>query len=198
MPSLSTTCHRHKKSFHHISVNLHFHNPKSQPRIGIIPRRLAPLFIPLRLILLIVDLSQLCRAHKLWLKRVDKHSGLLVWESGNLILCLYLAGPASRHLPVNVVSGKAEKIGVTLVREEGTHPGPFMLLTCTSLGPWCSSQQWGTGPAADSFISWWLNRRQNPSHRQPQQKQNCGFLHPALTSARLMSQVNKGEVMSHT
>lgn len=102
----------------------------------------------------------------MWLKRVDKHSGLLVWESGNLILCHYLAGPASRHLLVNAVLGKAEKIGVTLVREEGTHPGPFMLLTCTSLGPWCSSQQWGTGPAADSFISGWLNRRQNPPQKR--------------------------------
>lgn len=36
----------------------------------------------------------------MWLKRVDKHGRLVVWESGDLILCHYLAGPASRHLLV--------------------------------------------------------------------------------------------------
>lgn len=108
-----------------------------------------------------VDLSRLCRPHKSWLKTEDKHCGLLVWESGALILCHYLAGPASRHLLVNAASGKAEKIGMTSAGEEETHPAPFMPLTCTSLGSGCSSQQWGTGPAADSFISGWLNRRQD-------------------------------------
>lgn len=41
-----------QKSFQHSSANLHLYNPKSLPWIGIIPHRLAPLFIPLRLILL--------------------------------------------------------------------------------------------------------------------------------------------------
>lgn len=41
-----------QKSFQHSSSNLHLYNPKSLPWIGIIPHRLAPLFIPLRLILL--------------------------------------------------------------------------------------------------------------------------------------------------
>lgn len=56
-----------------------------------------------------VDLSQLCRGHEMWLKRVDKHTWLVVWESGNLILCYYLAGHASRHLLMNAVSGNTEK-----------------------------------------------------------------------------------------
>lgn len=78
-----------------------------------------------------------------------------------------------------------------------------MPLTCTSLGSGCSSQQWRTGPAADSFISGWLNRCQDsarsaPSHWQLQQKKKSNFLYPAvMRSARLMSQVNKGEIMSH-
>lgn len=106
----------------------------------------------------IVDLSWFCRTHKLWLKRVVKHSGLLVWESGDLIYCHYLTGPASRHLLLNAVSGNTEKIGITWVGEEETHPCPFMLIG-TSLGPKRSSQQWGTGLVADSFIT---GRHQNP------------------------------------
>lgn len=80
-----------------------FINPKSLARIWIISHRLALLFIPPRAYTPIVNLSPLCRAHKLGLKRVDKHSGLVLWESGDLILCHYLAGPASRHLLVNAV-----------------------------------------------------------------------------------------------
>lgn len=98
-----------------------FINPTSLPWIGIIPHRLAPLFIPSEAYTPIVDLSQLCRAHKLWLKRVDKHSGLLVWESGDLILCHYLAGPASRHLLVNAVPGNTEKNPALLRLERKRH-----------------------------------------------------------------------------
>lgn len=45
-------CVVNQKSFHHSSANLHLYNSKSLPWFGIIPHRLAPLFIPLRLILL--------------------------------------------------------------------------------------------------------------------------------------------------
>lgn len=89
-------------------------NPKSAPWIGINfpPSHPRPLDKSCSLFLwglmLIVDLSRLCRAHKLWLKRRGKHSGLPVWESGDIILCHYLTGPASAHLLPGAVSGGGE------------------------------------------------------------------------------------------